>query len=82
MTEAPTYIKQAKNGCYVLCGAEEAQGAVYNGTPYHLSGRPPMRGAETAVMEELDAGAALAEAEGRITGLEDALCELDAMLNG
>ena len=57
MTEAPNYIKQAENGCFVLCPEAEATGIAHNGTVYHLLGRPDMAGAEITVMlEETDAG--------------------------
>ena len=46
MTEAPNYIKQAENGCFVLCPEAEATGIAHNGTVYHLLGRPDMAGAE------------------------------------
>ena len=39
MTEAPTYIKQAENGCYVLCPEPEASGIAISGVPYRLMGR-------------------------------------------
>ena len=59
MTEAPNYIKQAENGCFVLCPEAEATGIAHNGTVYHLLGRPDMAGAEITVMlEETDAGEA------------------------
>ena len=51
MTEAPNYIKQAENGCFVLCPEAEATGIAHNGTVYHLLGRPDMAGAEiTAIV--------------------------------
>ena len=50
MTEAPNYIKQAENGCFVLCPEAEATGIAHNGTVYHLLGRPDMAGAEITVM--------------------------------
>lgn len=57
MTEAPNYIKRAENGCFILCGADEAEGVACNGTPYHLLGRPDMDGLDTVLLEEVDAGA-------------------------
>lgn len=63
MTEAPNYIKQAENGCFVLCPEAEATGIAHNGTVYHLLGRPDMAGAEITVMlEETDAGVEIAKA--------------------
>lgn len=58
MMEAPNYVKQAENGCFVLCAAEEAAGIACAGTVYHLLGRPDLDGVETTVMlEQADAGA-------------------------
>ena len=51
MTEAPTYIKQAENGCFVLCQEEEAAGIALGGVPYHLLGRTAMEGVETVMLE-------------------------------
>lgn len=63
MTEDPNYIKQAENGCFVLCPEAEATGIAHNGTVYHLLGRPDMAGAEITVMlEETDAGAEIQSA--------------------
>lgn len=56
LTEAPTYIKRAANGCFVLCPEEEAQGIAHNGTPYHLSGCPELSGTETVMLLPVDAG--------------------------
>ena len=39
MTEAPTYIKQAPNGCLVLCPENEATGIAWEGKVYGLLGR-------------------------------------------
>lgn len=44
ITEAPTYVRQAENGCFVLCQEAEATGIAYNGTAYHLLGREDMGG--------------------------------------
>ena len=46
MTEAPTYVRQAGNGCFVLCQEEEATGITYGGAVYHLLGREAIEGAE------------------------------------
>lgn len=57
MTEAPNYVRQAENGCFVLCAAEEAAGIAHMGTVYHLLGRQELDGAEITVMlEKADAG--------------------------
>lgn len=60
MTEAPTYIKQAANGCYILCPEPEASGIAFAGTPYHLLGRESMEDVETVVLQAADVGAELA----------------------
>lgn len=65
----PNYIKQAENGCFVLCPEAEATGIAHNGTVYHLLGRPDMAGAEITVMlEETDAGAEIQAASVSATG--------------
>lgn len=35
LTENLNYIKQAENGCYVLCPEHDASGIVFAGTVYH-----------------------------------------------
>lgn len=57
MTEAPTYVQQAENGCFVLCQEGQATGIAYGGTVYHLLGREALEGAESVILEETDAGA-------------------------
>lgn len=57
MTEAPTYVRQAENGCFVLCQEGQATGIAYGGTVYHLLGRKALEGAESVILEETDAGA-------------------------
>ena len=52
ITGEPTYIKMLDNGCFGLCSKNEAQGVVFDSTPYHLNGRTEMVGADTANMEE------------------------------
>ncbi|MGM9602436.1 MAG: hypothetical protein ACI3W5_12760 [Faecousia sp.] len=59
MTEAPNYIKQAENGCFVLCPEPEASGIAFEGTTYHLLGRDALEGLETVALQETDAGAEL-----------------------
>ena len=63
MTEAPTYVRQAGNGCFVLCREAEATGIAYNGSVYHLLGREALGDAESVILEETDAGAAITEAK-------------------
>lgn len=49
-------MRQAENGCFVLCQESEATGIAYGGTVYHILGREAVEGAESVVMEEVDAG--------------------------
>ena len=56
MTEAPTYVRQAENGCFVLCREAEATGIAHNGSVYHLLGREALEGAESVILEAADAG--------------------------
>ena len=72
MTEAPNYIRQAENGCFVLCAAEDAAGIVHAGTVYHLLGRPDIEGTETVTLEQTDAGGLILEAR-------QAVADADAM---
>lgn len=63
MTEAPTYVRRADNGCFVLCAEAEATGIVHAGAVYHLMGRPDLEGAAATVMlEETDAGEEITKA--------------------
>ena len=52
MTEAPTYVRRADNGCFVLCAEAEATGIAHAGAVYHLMGRPDLEGAAATVMQE------------------------------
>ena len=55
--ETPTYIKLHENGSYVLSDLDNAEGIAVNGTPYHLLGKPDMKGTEeTAMITEVDSG--------------------------
>lgn len=56
MTEKPTYIRVAENGCYTLCEAAQAQGVAVAGSVYHLEGLPALEGAEDVTLRETDAG--------------------------
>lgn len=56
MTEAPTYIKQAPNGCLVLCPENEAMGIAYEGKVYGLLGREGVPDAPTIMLEQVDGG--------------------------
>ena len=56
LIEAPSYVRQAGNGCFVLCQEAEAAGIAHNGTVYHLLGREALEGAESVILEKTDAG--------------------------
>ena len=64
LTEQPTYITKADNGCYVLCPEAQARGIAYQDTPYHVIGRPPMEGAEDVMLEAVDGGSEIDKATG------------------
>lgn len=80
MTEAPNYIKLLENGCFALCPVEEAQGVAHAGTAYHLLGRPAMGDAESVMLEEVDAGAEIKDAQGAIDELVVASLGADAVM--
>lgn len=56
MTERPTYITKAPNGCFILCPETEAIGIAFEGVVYHLLGRDAINDAETVMLEEVDGG--------------------------
>ena len=61
LIEAPSYVRKAENGCFVLCQEAEATGIAHNGTAYHLLGREAMDGAESVILEEVDTGKMMEE---------------------
>ncbi len=62
MTEAPTYIKKAPNGCLVLCPESEAEGIAWEGGVYHLLGREELSDAPTIMLVEVDGGSEVQKA--------------------
>ena len=62
MTEAPTYIKQAPNGCLVLCQENEATGIAWEGKVYGLLGREELPGVPAIMLEQVDGGGELYKA--------------------
>lgn len=72
LIEAPTYVRQAGNGCFVLCQEDQATGIAYGGTVYHLLGREAMDGAESVILEEVDTGKMMEE-------LQNTAKDVDAM---
>ena len=64
MTEAPTFIKLADNGCFITCPEPEASGIVFGGKPYQLLGHEAMESdeeLETVMLETADSGAILSQ---------------------
>ncbi len=82
MTERPNYIRQLDNGSYTLCDEPEAQGVAYEGTPYHLWGRPEMDGTESVALVTVDAGTLLHERLGEIATKSDGISSLTLTLAG
>lgn len=69
MTEAPNYIKQAENGCFVLCPEAEATGIAHNGTVYTSWDALTWRGQKCTVMlEETDAGVEICQGGSTLRG--------------
>ena len=62
MTEAPTYIKRAPNGCLVLCPENEAMGIAWEGKVYGLLGREELPGVPAIMLEQVDGGGELYKA--------------------
>lgn len=62
LTENLNYIKQAENGCYVLCPEPDASGIAFGGTVYHLLGRDALEGVETVSLETTDGGTEITKA--------------------
>lgn len=83
----PRYIRLHRNGSYVQCDEKEAEGVAVAGTPYHIIGRPAMKGTEEDVLlNEVDeAGERIREAEeeeDRKTALEMAIADLTMLIAG
>ena len=72
LIEAPSYVRQAGNGCFVLCQEAEAAGIAHNGTVYHLLGREALEGAESVILEKTDAG-------DLVKRIQDTAKDVDAM---
>lgn len=62
MTERPTYITKAPNGCFILCPDDEAMGIAFEGQVYHLLGRDALEDVETVMLEEVDGGGEIRKA--------------------
>lgn len=82
-TDSPVFIRLQSNGCYGLCDVKEAQGVVFNGTPYHLLGKPDIPGLETVMVVETDGGPLVETLQAKTTAmtttnqmLEDCIVEM------
>ena len=62
LTENLNFIKQAENGCFILCPEPNASGIVFEGTAYHLLGREALAECETVCLEEVDGGSEITRA--------------------
>lgn len=90
MTEVPTYIRLAKNGCYVMCTEKDMaspdkapQGVAYASTPYNLLGKESMGDLPTVMVIEVDGGTELealknenASLSTQLTDSQLALCDV------
>ena len=77
MTETPNYIKQAENGCYVLCPEPEASGIAFEGERYHLYGRDEIPDAESVMLVPVDAGVELGGTNANVETLKADLATTD-----
>lgn len=76
LTEAPIYIKQSENGCFVLCPEPEASGIAFEGACYRLMGRQvpeSMETLETVTLVEVDSGQLFADSEQNSADI-DSIC--------
>lgn len=56
MADKLNYIRYHKNGCFILCDKDEAEGIAYNGVPYHLINASQLIGvSEDVTVEEVEA---------------------------
>ena len=79
-TDEPIYIKLAKNGCYVICEESKATGIVFDGVPYHMFDRAPLKdGCEDVAVNPIDGGPISYNHGISINELENAICENDAI---
>ena len=74
LIEAPSYVRQARNGCFVLCQEAEAAGIAYNGTVYHLLGREILEVADAGV--EIQAARESAAQNAKLSGQLSAAARL------
>ena len=77
MTEAPTYIKRAENGCFILCPEPEASGIAFEGERYHLYGRDEIPDVESVMLVHVDAGAELDGTNAEVMALREDLATTD-----
>ena len=77
--EHPRYVlRNELSGAFIQCDREDAEGVAVNGEVYSLNNQ--LAGKPEAIVNELDAGTALAGADStaaEILKIKAALCELD-----
>ena len=78
VTEEVRYIRHCDNGSFVRTDREDAVGVAWGGVPYNLLGHEEIEGADTVIVSETEIGEVL---DRRISELEEALCELDAIIS-
>lgn len=94
LCDKPRYIKvHEKNGAYVETDQSEAIGISVNGTLYNISGGNEIPNAPEAIIKQSDISeyvfcnrTRISESEESVNAaiieIEDALCELDGLING
>lgn len=78
IVERPTYIRMQENGAYGLCDETEAQGIVYEGTPYHVWGMPKMENVESVALVEFNGGARILEQQQILNALLGNITEVES----
>ncbi|BAK99469.1 hypothetical protein OBV_22710 [Oscillibacter valericigenes Sjm18-20] len=85
VTEHPQYVRKQPNGIMVLSGS--GNGITFDGTIYHLDGKPALDGYETVFLVKFDGAKALADTQTTIVQqqfqlatAENAMCESDTAI--
>lgn len=86
ITERPTYIRLASNGCYVMCSEKDMtnpnkkpQGVAYASTPYNLYGAESMGDLPTVIVREIDVGGNIATIPELVKKSEDLKTENESL---
>ena len=71
--ERPTYIKTSDNGCFVICDEDDYCGVAFEGSAYHVVGRPSLGDDIVDILVDfVDSGS-------EITNQGKAIDDIDAM---